>query len=61
MWKIQKRKTYLKKEIAKEMAEYLKEQTQHFGCEVKYWGTGKNRFQLEVPVAKVNHETNIFA
>lgn len=25
---------------------------QHFGCEVKYWGTGKNRFQLEVPANK---------
>ena len=30
----------------------LFEQKQHFGCEVKYWGTGKNRFQLEVPANK---------
>lgn len=41
------------KALEKEMASYLKEQKEHFGCEVKYWGTGKNRFQLEVPVAKV--------
>ena len=39
-------------EITGEMKSYLKEQKQHFGCEVKYWGTGKNRFQLEVPANK---------
>ena len=41
-------------EITGEMKSYLKEQKQHFGCEVKYWGTGKNRFQLEVPANKQN-------
>jgi len=40
-------------QIKKEMAVYLKEQIQHFGCTVKYWGTGKNRFQLEIPIEKV--------
>ena len=39
-------------DIAEEMKTYLKEQKKHFGCEVKYWGTGKNRFQIEVPVSK---------
>jgi len=39
--------------LANEMKEYLREQKRHFGCEVKYWGTGKNRFQLEVPASKV--------
>ena len=41
-------------EITGEMKSYLKEQKQHFGCEVKYWGTGKNRFQVEVPANKQN-------
>ena len=40
--------------IEKEMKDYLKEQKRHFGCEIKYWGTGKNRFQLEVPAAKLS-------
>ena len=40
-------------QIREELADYLKEQKRHFGCEVKYWGTGKNRFQLEVPAEKV--------
>jgi len=39
--------------IAEEMKEYLREQKRHFGCDVKYWGTGKNRFQLEIPASKV--------
>ena len=39
-------------EITGEMKSYLKQQKKHFGCEVKYWGTGKNRFQLEVPANK---------
>ena len=32
----------------------FREQKRHFGCEIKYWGTGKNRFQLEVPAAKLS-------
>eukprot|EP00092_Neocalanus_flemingeri_P023891 GFUD01025916.1.p1 GENE.GFUD01025916.1~~GFUD01025916.1.p1 ORF type:complete len:1157 (-),score=408.68 GFUD01025916.1:96-3209(-) len=44
--------------IAAEMKEYLREQKRHFGCEVKYWGTGKNRFQLEVPASKVKLATD---
>lgn len=39
--------------IAGEMKEYLKEQKRHFGCDVKYWGTGKNRFQIEIPASKI--------
>lgn len=34
------------KQIKKEMDVYLKEQKTHFGCEVKYWGTGKNRYLI---------------
>jgi DNA mismatch repair protein MSH6 len=41
-------------QIKTELADYLREQKKHFGCDVKYWGTGKNRFQLEVPAEKVN-------
>lgn len=41
-------------DIKKDLDTYLKEQKKHFGCDVKYWGTGKNRFQLEIPVDKVN-------
>merc|ERR1711915_1090460 len=33
--------------------DYLKDQKKHFGCDVKYWGTGKNRFQIEIPASKV--------
>ena len=45
------------KELKKEMDAYLKGQKDYFGCEVKYWGTGKNRFQLEVPLSKVKKAT----
>ena len=45
-------------EITEEMKDYLREQKKHFGCEVKYWGTGKNRFQLEVPVGKQSKAGN---
>ena len=41
-------------DIEGEMKEYLRDQKRHFGCEIKYWGTGKNRFQLEVPAAKLS-------
>ena len=44
--------------IELEMKDYLKEQKRHFGCEIKYWGTGKNRFQLEVPAAKLSKANN---
>jgi len=44
--------------IAEEMKEYLRDQKRHFGCDVKYWGTGKNRFQLEVPASKVKLATD---
>ena len=40
-------------QIKRELDDYLKNQKQHFGCEVKYWGTGKNRYQLEIPLEKV--------
>ena len=39
--------------IKEEMNVYLKSEKSHFGCEVKYWGSGKNRFQLEIPIEKV--------
>ena len=39
--------------VQRELDDYLKEQKQHFGCPVKYWGTGKNRFQIEIPVERV--------
>eukprot|EP00088_Acartia_fossae_P070151 TRINITY_DN931_c0_g1_i2.p1 TRINITY_DN931_c0_g1~~TRINITY_DN931_c0_g1_i2.p1 ORF type:complete len:1250 (+),score=371.12 TRINITY_DN931_c0_g1_i2:534-3752(+) len=40
--------------IKKDLDSYLEEQKGHFGCDVKYWGTGKNRFQLEIPVERVS-------
>ena len=40
--------------LENEMKDYLRTQKQHFGCEIKYWGTGKNRFQLEVPASKLS-------
>lgn len=40
-------------DLKQEMNEYLKEQKEHFGCDVRYWGTGKNRFQLEIPIDRV--------
>ena len=45
------------KDLRKEMETYLRQQKNYFGCEVKYWGTGKNRFQLEVSVSKVKMAT----
>ena len=43
------------KTIESEMKDYLKEQKKHFGSDaIKYWGTGKNRFQIEVPAAKLS-------
>ena len=48
------------KDLRKEMETYLKEQKSHFGCEVKYWGTGKNRNQLEVPLSKVNKASRAY-
>ena len=35
--------------ITEKLNQYLKEQTKFFGCKINYFGTGKNRFQLEVP------------
>ncbi|KAK6631688.1 hypothetical protein RUM43_013752 [Polyplax serrata] len=37
------------KEISKESNSYLKLQCQYFGATVKYFGSDKNRYQLEVP------------
>ena len=48
------------KDLRKEMDTYLREQKSYFGCEVKYWGTGKNRYQLEVPLSKVNKATRAY-
>lgn len=36
-------------QIKKELDAYLKSQCSHFSCKVVYFGTDKNRFQLEVP------------
>ena len=44
--------------LEEEMKDYLREQKRHFGGEIKYWGTGKNRFQLEVPAAKLSKANN---
>ena len=46
------------REIKRDLDAYLKEQKKHFGCDVKYWGTGKNRFQLEIPVDCVGRAGN---
>ena len=47
-------------EIKRDLDTYLKEQIKHFNCSVKYWGTGKNRFQLEIPAEKVNKAGNSY-
>ena len=39
--------------ITAKLNEYLVEQRKLFGCKVNYFGTGKNRFQLEVPESAV--------
>ncbi|XP_054156482.1 DNA mismatch repair protein Msh6-like [Oppia nitens] len=35
--------------IVKKFDNYLSEQKKFFGCQVSYFGSGKNRYQLEVP------------
>ncbi|GJQ69953.1 putative component of the post-replicative DNA mismatch repair system (MMR) [Trypoxylus dichotomus] len=47
------------KGINKELDQYLEEQSQFFGCKVRYFGNDKKRYQLEVPANrchKVNSE-----
>ncbi|XP_074656040.1 DNA mismatch repair protein Msh6-like isoform X2 [Tubulanus polymorphus] len=48
------------KTINRDLEEYLSKQKKRFGCPtISYWGTGKNRFQMEIPDAvakKVPHE-----
>ena len=38
-----------KQKLEEDLKDYLKEQKRHFGCDVKYFGTGNNLFQIEVP------------
>ncbi|CAG2184328.1 unnamed protein product, partial [Oppiella nova] len=48
--------------ITKKLDNYLVEQRKFFGCQVVYFGSGKNRYQLEVPesaskrITKDNHD-----
>ncbi|KAF0310403.1 DNA mismatch repair protein Msh6 [Amphibalanus amphitrite] len=44
-------------QIEQELAEYLREQSRHFGCKVSYYGQAKNRFQLELP-ERVAHKVD---
>uniref|UniRef100_UPI00358F3314 DNA mismatch repair protein Msh6 isoform X3 n=1 Tax=Myxine glutinosa TaxID=7769 RepID=UPI00358F3314 len=38
------------KDITQKLMDYLERQGKHIGCrKLHYWGTGRNRFQLEVP------------
>ena len=38
------------KDIESELSDYLMEQKRRLGCaEIKYWGSAKDRYQLEVP------------
>lgn len=39
------------KEIHKDLDDYLVAQTKHFGTKIKYIGTNKTRYQIEVPEA----------
>ncbi|CAG9832099.1 unnamed protein product [Diabrotica balteata] len=43
--------------INKKLNDYLKEQSKFFGCSVKYVGTDRKRFQLEVPDNKSHKAT----
>ena len=40
------------KEIEKKLQAYLKEKSQEIGASLSYFGTAKNRYQLEVPESK---------
>lgn len=39
-------------ELEVELKEYLKEQEKFFGCKLKYFGTDRKRYQIEVPESK---------
>lgn len=40
------------KQIEDELNKYLKAQSKKFGCGINYFGTSRNRYQLEIPEAK---------
>ncbi len=40
------------KEAEKKLDAYLKAQRKELGCEIKYFGTNKNRYQMEIPESK---------
>ncbi|XP_076349800.1 LOW QUALITY PROTEIN: DNA mismatch repair protein Msh6-like [Tachypleus tridentatus] len=42
----------------KQLDEYLEKQKKHFMCKVTYFGSGKTRYQLEVPDSAVKHATD---
>ncbi|CAH1976488.1 unnamed protein product [Acanthoscelides obtectus] len=44
-------------EINSQLQDYLDEQSKFFGCKVKYFGTDKKRYQLEVPENKSHRAT----
>ena len=43
------------RDVERELNDHLKEQNRAFGCKVVYFGTGKNRYQLEIPEQKTKH------
>ena len=41
------------KEIKNDLDDYLNKQKQHFGVQVKYVGTDRKRFQIEIPESQI--------
>ncbi|XP_077517281.1 DNA mismatch repair protein Msh6-like isoform X1 [Amblyomma americanum] len=46
------------KEADKALQEYLGQQSRHFRCKATYVGSGKHRFQIEVPESSARHATS---
>ncbi|TRY78012.1 hypothetical protein TCAL_12766 [Tigriopus californicus] len=47
-----------KDDVTRRSEEFLEEQSRHFGTSLKFWGTGSNRFQLEVPESLAKKANN---
>lgn len=45
-------------ELEVELREYLKDQEKFFGCKLKYFGTDRKRYQIEVPESKAKKANN---
>lgn len=45
-------------DVTRRSEELLQTQSRHFGTSIKFWGTGGNRYQLEVPETVTKRATN---